>query len=696
MSGDGEKPRWRRLWTAALALVWAIINVRAFDESDLFWHAAFGREIARQHARVFAEPFSFAATSASSQEWLWDLTTYLLSARFGWSGVAVLVIALAALAAVSLTHAAWEHRTRDDARPLGALILTTALVSPAVLSRIRERPETAAMVLLPLLVLFGHRLAAARTPRARAWAAAGALGVQLLYVQVHPSFLLGPVVVLVLAGPELALRGPHARRVGVALAAGFALAFATNVPALRAIWLHTGGYAVANVTDMAPPTWANLNPTRMPFFSAYAAIGVAALLAMAKARRLFVRPLLLALIGLVIALRTFRGVGPAAVLAVPLAMTSFGELLSGARHRTAAALLLAGYVLVRTGQWFDAAWEGGVGVLGLQPAAFPSAAARVLEKAPPRTRVLSTYAAGAPLAFELDGRVATFVDSRTPLVFHDATYGEARAIWFGEDALARATKRYGFDAAVVERGLPICHQLDASPDWSVAMVEPSFTTFVRRAGPLGDARPLTSFAACGGSPSRLRSSACKSPPALESDLATVGSFASEGFVRYLRAVTITVCSEGSFDADAVVSLLSPRGAALGFLAERDGLLAWVYAKARREEEVRALVSPHLDGAWGKTRAGAVLPALRALAPTASARDLFALANASQDDAGPGWLEAKLALACMADGDRPCVELHGLRAAALGAVEVTPALCWLAARGDDGARRWVEAQSQSCP
>ena len=35
----------RRLWTGFLALVWAASNVRLLDESDLFWHAALGRDL---------------------------------------------------------------------------------------------------------------------------------------------------------------------------------------------------------------------------------------------------------------------------------------------------------------------------------------------------------------------------------------------------------------------------------------------------------------------------------------------------------------------------------------------------------------------------------------------------------------------------------------------------------------------------
>ena len=113
--------------------------------------------------------------------------------------------------------------------------------------------------------------------------------------------------------------------------------------------------------------------------------------------------------------------------------------------------------------------RGPIGALGLSPGNDPMAAARFLDGLPRGSAVLSTFTTGASIGFWLEGRVRTYVDTRTPLHFDDTEYAVAREVWRTPHALALALDRFEIDAILTERNGSTCW--NAPDGWAPAVLE---------------------------------------------------------------------------------------------------------------------------------------------------------------------------------------------------------------------------------
>jgi hypothetical protein len=316
-------------------------------------------------------------------------------------------------------------------------------------------------------------------------------------------------------------------------------------------------------------------------------------------------------------------------------------------------------------------------------------AAKLIADLPGEHRVLSTYVSGPPVSEGSRGRIRTFVDSRTPLFFHDADLAVAEEIWSGAANLEVVDARWQFDAAVVEREMPICALLAKDPKWTAVLIEPTFATFVRASAGVPALKVLQP---CGFHP--IEEESCKRPE-LDADLARLESFVSTEFMRVLRAERTITCSK-QFDGDAVLRSLPTRREASGFLAQRDAVEAWLMALGGRGDAAVDLLEPHVarGDVWVL---GDVLPALQKR-PVARVRRLLE----GLDDTSPAGRASfgVLANVCASLEDVACARANAGRAAVAGRTEELPALCWLSrqpdARAREDATRWLAALSLRCP
>lgn len=699
-----RSPRALRLaWTFVLALLAGVAASRPFRETDVFWHLSLGRAVLRHGARVVPEPHAFAAYGrpCTVQEWLWDVTTFLLHRALGFTALVWLVVALAVASAllVARTLAAG----REEPHP-GAFALVSALAMVGARNALHERPECASMVLLPAFMLAARAYADAPTQRARLGYGAAMVALELLWAQVHPTFVLAPAVfaVTALLGRPLdraALRD-HAL-VGATLALGLASS-AFGLRVVHNVLAHAGGDAAQHITDMAAPTWGFFHPLKLEpgaLFAALLALGVAGVL---LTRRVPWRELGLAALGTSLVATAVRGVAPASILAAPFALEGALALasLGSARVRTAlvpAALAAAGWLLYHDARpslpFFPPS-----SATALAPGWYPRAATQWLRRAPPGTPVLTTYASGAPLGFWLDGRVRTFVDSRTPLYFDDAEYALARAAWFQAGALARTVERYGTPAAVVERDAVVCELLRADARWYPVAVDARSTTFVRRGAGL-DAAPVTRLAPCGVD--YLTADACADGGAvLAAEVDALAPNADAPFVRYLRAERAVRCRVPGVPVAALRATIPSAEESAVFAVQRDTLMAKVLVAEGRLDEAYAL-------AVDMVRRGDALAYHAVLAPLAARRDrerirglLEPVERALGDDT-PGDVRALLAQLCLSRRDAEGARFHGLRAAAMGSPSAVPTLCWLRMRHPDAAARadaaaWLAVMQRERP
>jgi hypothetical protein len=333
--GGGPARHTRLVVEIALVIVAALLSVYGARERDFWLHLAAGRSIL-QHGLPESEFWCLAAWGQWPWlgEWLYHAALYLIRDLGGDLGVALLRAFWSGLAmALALALA------RTCGAGLGATLLATPLALAVVRSRLAARPEqvTLAFVLLTLLV-FEH---ARRSGRDRTlWL----LPVQVLWVNLHPGWILGPLIAGLQAVVE-ALRGflgaaegvpvrgrprPGARRalrwaaLALALyAAGAVSPRPLDTLSLRLVRDIHADPMVGTIEELRPWDWAE--DRLRPYMALLVVAGAAALLGGRRAWRASPSLVLVALGGLLagIASYRFRALGAFTVLPpLALALTS--------------------------------------------------------------------------------------------------------------------------------------------------------------------------------------------------------------------------------------------------------------------------------------------------------------------------------------------------------------------------------------
>jgi hypothetical protein len=169
----------------ALALVFiltpaALAPIRSYD---FFWHLATGRWIAEHQALPLTDPFTVASdrTPWINGEWLFEVMLYAIG---GLRAAAILRAIFVAL----IFAAGFYFAARDSDVSTAALL--TAIAFAGAWSRLDLRPSTFAAGLLMLAI-------ACATRKTRA-ADIAFIAVTILWINVHPSALIAPLIALLL------------------------------------------------------------------------------------------------------------------------------------------------------------------------------------------------------------------------------------------------------------------------------------------------------------------------------------------------------------------------------------------------------------------------------------------------------------------------------------------------------------------
>ncbi|MET0386986.1 MAG: hypothetical protein ABW321_13555 [Polyangiales bacterium] len=698
-----QRGRW--LLAAGLVLHAIGLAVRPLDEADTFFHLSLGRAVLQAGARVVPEPTAFVdfTEPAIASEWLWSVLSYAVYRWGGFIGLSLLGCVLAGLAALSVVayvfHAAAAARARVGVAAIAVLTLCV------VQCRTSVRPELAVFSVLPLYLIATRRYAHTALPRRVYVGAALVLGT-VIWAQLHGSFVLAPVLfVIQQLGPSHAAT-PADRRswlrcdgavLALLLAATFTSAYGTDVSEL--IGAHASGDAVRHIREMSAPTWVMLNPFAASNAAALLVLLVLGLLGALLERRVALREWLLVALGLALLSTANRFIAQAALLSVPAAVRGSEAL---AKHfalapgRWPAAILRAGCALFALALLFDTARHmqqahGPLGRLGVSEPSFALHASRALAELPDGAAVLTDYTSSAVVGFLGEGRLRTFVDGRTPLYFDDTDYALARELERDTGALQRGITRYGVSAAVVRRESPACVQL--AQGWSVALIEPLYTTFVRE--PV--ARRLQHVRPCGLA--YLRPSSCREPT-LAAEITRIRELGARDFSSFLAAAHSVTCADGPDDQPllhAAVTKLrkfepSAQPYAAGF--ERVLVEGLLRTSAHHEATERLLAAITSDRDPGSVEL-LQLPAAGELPLREARRVLEAYVDVARDEAHPG-ARASLAEVCARAGDAACARFNAIRAAARG--RPTDALDWLVQHGPServrrDAARWRDTLHQ---
>ncbi len=508
---DSRRLRWlqRFAWVSlfAFAAVLGLQKIRCFD---YWWHLRSGALIAETGSVPRADPYTFSVEGARwiDVHWLHQLALHGL---YSLGGHAAVVIAQAVLVCGLVAVLASIGYRRE--RPLVS-ILALALMLAVAADRFMPRPELPTFLCLAgvLALLERHE----RRPDAALYAI---VAIQLVWVNLHGLFALGPAVCAIYAAGELArplvspgerLRWAELRRLG-AVGALAVLVCLANPNALDGAL-----YPIQQLAMIGPPEErglfgsliAELTPALAarefapaPFLL-WMGLGALSLAAMAlNWRRLPAAHPLLWVAFLYLALGAQRNTALFAIVAAPIlvhnanvfldARPAPGRLRRAARDpraRAAAAALVGAALLLLA---LDVARDrfflrlGIYRSAGLAPmdAFYPVGAVDWIERERPPGRICHHMADGGYLIWRLYPDYRALVDGRLE-VFGEERFSELMLA--GPERLRQLDERYGCGSVLVHYSLVVSDELlwwlHLNSNWRLVFVDDTAALFVRADG----------------------------------------------------------------------------------------------------------------------------------------------------------------------------------------------------------------------
>jgi hypothetical protein len=504
---------------AALAVLVLTLGVSPITDYDLFLHLKTGAVVLESGRVPRVDDYSALARGRPfvAHEWLSGVLFHAVERGFGRNGFAALS-GLTALAALLTAAALYEAARFLGASPAAAVpLLALSMVLAA--ARLTPRPHVLSYLLTAvfLLVLAGRR-AGWRIPP---WTL---LLLQVLWANLHGSFLLGPLIVGLAAageaidarfapkGPEPVAAGPAgrsaARRPGEArrlalLAAGLVAVSLVNPYGARLLafpFRLTGSDFMGTIYEWRPPFGSAYAGTYMArYYILWILLGTATLLSalyLAGRRRLAPPAgafgFLLFGVFLALSLRMNRAVTDFALATFPVVA---GTLTRVARERGLRAgrlpiLPLAALAMLGLAAWFG--WNGypfrpgsrrppGLGIAGNVPVR----AADYLEANGVRGTVFNSYGAGPYLIWRLYPSIRVVMDSRNDVYGDDLYAGYRRALGDAA-ALDEMLRRLETAAVLLEwvggKNLATARLLRRAGDWRPVYFDDAALVYLRSDG----------------------------------------------------------------------------------------------------------------------------------------------------------------------------------------------------------------------
>ncbi|MBW2280587.1 MAG: hypothetical protein JRG76_06250 [Deltaproteobacteria bacterium] len=487
---------------ACVVLPAVCLALGGLSSPDAGWHLASGRWIVGHGAVPHTDPFSYGSAGEPwiDLHWLFQLGLYGIHRVAGVPGI---VLARAAAVAATLGLLLWRFGRGAGLWAIAPCVLLLAVVAH---HRWLARPDVVShLILAGQLVLWIDYRAAPR----RAWCV---VPLQLLWVNLQGTFVLGIVVAGAFAAGELLLLAPVlARRFDraplgraglqrlaalVAVTAGVSLLNPYGVAgALYPLELWTrisGEHAIyaARIAEFMPPS--ALGPSSPILLAWLALVGITT--AVVAARRLRVDPGLLVLWGLFLflSLQAIRNLPLSGY--VSIALTGLGVQALHAESRRhpgrwlpvtlGVATAVAGLLLARatlSNRVFHALDDPRRIGFAFNERTYPLAATRFLVEQGIPGPIFNDINAGGYLAWSLAPR-RSFVDGR--LEVHDERLLTYHAALGNPRAFRRLAERYDVNVTLLSPllapGLPLLGALARDPDWALVYFDASYSIFVRR------------------------------------------------------------------------------------------------------------------------------------------------------------------------------------------------------------------------
>jgi hypothetical protein len=450
---------------------------------DLAYHLRAGGLILDSAAIPRTDTFTFTAAGSAwqDQQWAAEVVLAAVYRLAGWTGLVILRAALVGVLVGLVFDICRRGHTTRTAALLTLVAFGLSIVTLAL------RPQLFGMVLFAATLWLVVR----RRDHPRAlWLV---VPIAAVWANVHGSFFLGPVLLVLAALEDLAERRTGDARRSMVAAAAAAVATVVN-PFGPAVWqyavgISTNAVITTRITEWQPTTVRT--PEGLAFF---ASVGLIALLLVALARRGRAAPptILLWLVPFAgLAAWAVRGLAwwplVAAMTVARVTADPAATAPERARPDTAtmrrlnvvvvAILVIAGVGLLPVWRAQDPGLRAPVGVVGTAP---PGITAALRDLVTPGDRLFAPQPWGSWFEFALPD-TPVFIDSRIEL-FPPAVWDDYDAITDGRADWQARLERWDVSVVVaVDRlgPLPLTDRLRADPAWREVYADADGRVFVR-------------------------------------------------------------------------------------------------------------------------------------------------------------------------------------------------------------------------
>lgn len=469
-----------------------------FPNPDLYWLLATGRRMVETRAFIYHDPFTFTVAGSpwSPQSWLTAILYFVLFKSGGMAALTALRLALVGAIVVL---------TLRSLRIVGA---SWAIASPLVVlgvlvahTRLTDRGQLFEYALLAWFVAFLLQSHERRGRSFFVWPIAA----QLLWVQLHSSFLLGPVLAGIFFASEwVAARSPllrplHPRdfRRSFALVAALALACVVN-PNPRAFLIQPFDPAQRALMSRFTLEW------KSPFDAAIASgnfhpyyeilLALAALAILFNLRKLPLAPVTLMAATAFLSFQSHRFRVEFALVAVPMIALLAREapLVVGyvraltKRKRLARATRIAGACGLVVALGLIAIERGRITAARTADAGRPDRAVAFVVENDVAKRPFNTIAFGSYMLWDAYGERRTFIDGRN---FSSALYRDFLLAQASDDGWRAAIAKYQIDSfilpawSIADAGIRNVHQrlMKSRAAWDLVHIDAHAFVYVAKA-----------------------------------------------------------------------------------------------------------------------------------------------------------------------------------------------------------------------
>ena len=377
----------RRLLPYLLFVAFAAASFGAIRSYDFFWQLATGRWIVEHRALPLTDPFALASERSEwiDGEWLYEVVLYGAHSLLGLNGLSFV---RGLLCAAIFTLAFLFARRHGDE---GTALLATSIAFAGAVPLLDLRPSAVAALLLVLML-------GARTTWAKVL-------LTVVWVNVHPSALLAPIVGALASSPAGPAASRAAARTGrrdaawpaAGTAALLTAALLCNPHGYKAIVAPIRLTSFVNSGTFVNAEWLASSPSQFPLL--YLAIAAAVALYVMQPKRDWVRIALLAMFAF-LAIRHVRN--------QPLFFAAFPLLIPLPPLRSAVAYVAAAISVLLIGISTDHR-------LGVPPERFPVKAVAQLKAANVRGNIYNADQFGGYLIWTFYPARRVLTDGRNEL-----------------------------------------------------------------------------------------------------------------------------------------------------------------------------------------------------------------------------------------------------------------------------------------